>query len=135
MGENDSLAATVAKIAGADLLIIMSDIDGLYDYDPRLDPDAKLIPVVEEINDDIRKLAGGAGTKMGTGGMITKINAAEIAVNSGIDMIILNGKNPDNLYWLFETGKLGTRFKAKGSKAPKDEPKLDESGDSDIVEE
>lgn len=135
MGENDSLAATVAKIAGADLLIIMSDIDGLYDYDPRLDPDAKLIPVVEEINDDIRKLAGGAGTKMGTGGMITKINAAEIAVNSGIDMIILNGKNPDNLYWLFETGKLGTRFKAKGSKAPKDEPKLDESDDSDIVEE
>lgn len=135
MGENDSLAATVAKIAGADLLIIMSDIDGLYDYDPRLDPDAKLIPVVEEINDDIRKLAGGAGTKMGTGGMITKINAAEIAVNSGIDMIILNGKNPDNLYYLFETGKLGTRFKAKGSKAPKDEPKLDESDDSDIVEE
>ncbi len=135
MGENDSLAATVAKIAGADLLIIMSDIDGLYDYDPRLDPDAKLIPVVEEINDDIRKLAGGAGTKMGTGGMITKINAAEIAVNSGIDMIILNGKNPDNLYWLFETGKLGTRFKSKGSGDAKDEPKLDESGDSDIVEE
>ena len=135
VGENDSLAATVAKIANADLLIIMSDIDGLYDADPRLDPDAKLIPVVEELTDDIRKLAGGAGTKMGTGGMRTKINAAEIAVNSGIDMIILNGKNPDNLYWLFETGKLGTRFKAKGSKAPKDEPKLDESGDSDIVEE
>lgn len=135
MGENDSLAATVAKIAGADLLIIMSDIDGLYDYDPRLDPDAKLIPVVEEINDDIRKLAGGAGTKMGTGGMITKINAAEIAVESGIDMIILNGKNPDNLYWLFETGKLGTRFKAKGSPAEKKEPKFDENTDSDIVEE
>ncbi len=135
MGENDSLAATVAKIAGADLLIIMSDIDGLYDYDPRLDPDAKLIPVVEEINDDIRKLAGGAGTKMGTGGMITKINAAEIAVNSGIDMIILNGKNPDNLYWLFETGSLGTRFKAKGSPAEKKGPSADESSDSDIVEE
>lgn len=135
MGENDSLAATVAKIAGADLLIIMSDIDGLYDYDPRLDPDAKLIPVVEEINDDIRKLAGGAGTKMGTGGMITKINAAEIAVESGIDMIILNGKNPDNLYWLFETGKLGTRFKAKGCPAEKKEPEFDENTDSDIVEE
>ena len=135
MGENDSLAATVAKIAGADLLIIMSDIDGLYDYDPRLDPDAKLIPVVEEINDDIRKLAGGAGTKMGTGGMITKINAAEIAVNSGIDMIILNGKNPDNLYWLFETGSLGTRFKAKGSPSEKKGPSADESSDSDIVEE
>lgn len=132
MGENDSLAATVAKIAGADLLIIMSDIDGLYDNDPRLDPDAKLIPVVEEINDDIRALAGGAGTKMGTGGMRTKINAAEIAVSSGIDMIILNGKNPDNLYWLFETGRLGTRFLAKGSAAEKAYPEADESGDSDI---
>jgi len=132
MGENDSLAATVAKIAGADLLIIMSDIDGLYDNDPRLDPDAKLIPVVEEINDDIRALAGGAGTKMGTGGMKTKINAAEIAVSSGIDMIILNGKNPDNLYWLFETGRLGTRFLAKGSAAEKAYPEGDESGDSDI---
>ncbi|WP_294490374.1 glutamate 5-kinase [uncultured Ruminococcus sp.] len=135
MGENDSLAATVAKIAGADLLIIMSDIDGLYDYDPRLDPDAKLIPVVEEINDEIRALAGGAGTKMGTGGMRTKINAAEIAVNSGIDMIILNGKNPDNLYWLFETGNLGTRFLAKGSAAEKASPAGDECGDCDIVEE
>ncbi|MBR1862864.1 MAG: glutamate 5-kinase [Ruminococcus sp.] len=113
VGENDSLAATVASIAKADLLIIMSDIDGLYDSDPRLDPDAQLIPVVEEIDDNIRKLAGGAGTHLGTGGMITKINAAEIAVNNGIDMIILNGKNPDNLYWLFETAALGTRFKAK----------------------
>ncbi|WP_024858531.1 glutamate 5-kinase [Ruminococcus albus] len=135
VGENDSLAATVAKIANADLLIIMSDIDGLYDADPRLDPDAKLIPVVEELTDDIRKLAGGAGTKMGTGGMITKINAAEIAVNNGIDMIILNGKNPDNLYYLFETGSLGTRFKAKGSLAEKKEPAIDESSDSDIVED
>lgn len=135
VGENDSLAATVAKIANADLLIIMSDIDGLYDADPRLDPDAKLIPVVEELTDDIRKLAGGAGTKMGTGGMITKINAAEIAVNNGIDMIILNGKNPDNLYYLFETGSLGTRFKAKGSPAEKKVPAVDESSDSDIVEE
>ncbi|MBE6867835.1 MAG: glutamate 5-kinase [Ruminococcus albus] len=135
VGENDSLAATVAKIANADLLIIMSDIDGLYDADPRLDPDAKLIPVVEELTDDIRKLAGGAGTKMGTGGMITKINAAEIAVNNGIDMIILNGKNPDNLYYLFETGSLGTRFKAKGSPAEKKEPVIDESSDSDIVED
>jgi glutamate 5-kinase len=135
VGENDSLAATVAKIANADLLIIMSDIDGLYDADQRLDPDANLIPVVEELTDDIRKLAGGAGTKMGTGGMITKINAAEIAVNNGIDMIILNGKNPDNLYYLFETGSLGTRFKAKGPPAEKKEPAIDESSDSDIVED
>ena len=112
VGENDSLAATVASIAHADLLIIMSDIEGLYDSDPRQNEKAELIPVVEEITDEIRALAGGAGTKLGTGGMITKINAAEIAVNSGIDMIILNGKNPDNLYYLFENGDLGTLFKA-----------------------
>lgn len=116
VGENDSLAATVASLARADLLIIMSDIDGLYDSDPRTNPDAKLIPVVEEITDEIRELAGGAGTKLGTGGMITKINAAEIAVNNGIDMIIVNGKNPDNLYYLFENGDLGTLFKAKGAR-------------------
>lgn len=116
VGENDSLAATVASLARADLLIIMSDIDGLYDSDPRTNPDARLIPVVEEITDEIRELAGGAVTKLGTGGMITKINAAEIAVNNGIDMIIVNGKNPDNLYYLFENGDLGTLFKAKGAR-------------------
>ncbi len=114
VGENDSLAATVAAIAHADLLVILSDIDGLYDKDPRKHDDAKLIPVVDEITDEIKELAGGAGTSLGTGGMITKINAAEIALANGIDMIILNGKNPDNLYYLFEDGKLGTLFKAKG---------------------
>lgn len=113
VGENDSLAATVASLAHADLLIIMSDIDGLYDSDPRQNPGAKLIPVVEEITDEIRELAGGAGTSLGTGGMRTKINAAEIATENGIDMVIMNGKNPDNLYWLFEEGKLGTTFMAK----------------------
>ena len=112
VGENDSLAATVASIAHADLLIIMSDIDGLYDSDPRQNEKAELIPVVEEITDEIRALAGGAGPKLGPGGLITQINAADIAVNSGIDMIILNGKNPDNLYYLFENGDLGTLFKA-----------------------
>lgn len=112
VGENDSLAATVATLANADLLIIMSDIDGLYDSDPRKNADAKLIPIVEKIDDNIRALAGGAGSKLGTGGMITKINAAEIATSNGIDMIILNGKNPDNLYYLFENGNLGTLFKA-----------------------
>lgn len=114
VGENDSLAATVAALAGADLLIILTDIDGLYDGDPRAEgSSAKLIPVVEEITDEIRELAGGSGTKLGTGGMITKLNAAEIANKNGIDMIIINGKNPDNLYWLFETGEMGTLFKAK----------------------
>ncbi len=113
VGENDSLAATVACLAKADLLVIMSDIDGLYDGDPRENPDAKLIPVVDKITGRIRKLAGGAGTSLGTGGMITKIRAAEIANDNGIDMVIMNGKNPDNLYWLFETAELGTIFKAQ----------------------
>ncbi len=115
VGENDSLAATVAALADADLLIIMSDIDGLYDGDPRKDDGASLIPVVDEITDEIRELAGGSGTKLGTGGMITKLNAAKIANEAGIDMIIINGKNPDNLYWLFETGEMGTIFKANKS--------------------
>lgn len=113
VGENDSLAATVATIAKADLLIIMSDIEGLYDKDPRKFTDAKLISVVEEITDEIRELAGGAGTSLGTGGMITKINAAEIATSNGIDLVIVNGKNPDNLYHVFEDVNLGTLFKAK----------------------
>lgn len=112
VGENDSLAATVATLVDADLLIIMSDIDGLYDSDPHSNPDAKLIPVVHEITDEIRELAGGAGSKLGTGGMKTKINAAEIANAHGIDMIIVNGRDPDNLYAVFESGA-GTLFKAK----------------------
>ena len=114
VGENDSLGAIVATLAGADLLIIMSDIDGLYDSDPHENPDAKLIPVVNEITEDVRKLAGGAGSKLGTGGMITKINAAEIAVENGIDMIIVNGRNPDTLYDIFdESERPGTLFVAK----------------------
>ena len=115
VGENDSLAATVATLVNADLLIIMSDINGLYDSDPRANPDAKLIPVVHEITDEIRELAGGAGSKLGTGGMKTKIAAAEIANDHGIDMIIVNGRNPDNLYDVFEKGA-GTLFKAKKEK-------------------
>lgn len=112
VGENDSLAATVATIAKADLLIIMSDIDGLYDKDPHTHPDAKLIPQVDEINEEIRLLAGGAGSKLGTGGMITKINAAEIATNNGIDMVIVNGREPENLYKIFDGVPTGTKFTA-----------------------
>lgn len=112
MGENDSLAATVATIAGADLLIILSDIDGLYDKNPNENPDAKLIPVVSEITDELRQNAGGAGSSLGRGGMITKLNAAQIAMEAGIDMAILNGRNPDSLYDLLEGKKTGTYFKA-----------------------
>ncbi|MBE6844408.1 MAG: glutamate 5-kinase [Ruminococcus sp.] len=110
IGENDSLSAVVARLAHADLLIILSDIDGLYDSDPHKNPDAHFIPVVTEIDSSIEKMAGGAGSKLGTGGMATKINAAKIANEAGIDMIIMNGNNPEKLYGLFENDETGTIF-------------------------
>ena len=110
IGENDSLSAVVARLAHADLLIILSDIDGLYDSDPHKNPDAHFIPVVTEIDESIEEMAGGAGSKLGTGGMATKINAAKIANDAGIDMIIMNGNNPDKLYGLFENDETGTIF-------------------------
>lgn len=111
-GENDTLAAHVAQFSNSDMLIILSDIDGFYDANPKIDMNAKLIPIVTEINDDIRKLAGDAVSGLGTGGMITKINAAEMAMNAGIDMAILNGRNPDILYDLFDGKQVGTIFTA-----------------------
>ena len=113
IGENDSLSALVAELSRADLLLILSDIDSLYDDDPRSNPDAKPIPLVEKITPEIEAMAGGAGTSLGTGGMSTKINAAKIATNAGIDMIIMNGKDPEKLYDLFEDKEIGTLFKAQ----------------------
>ena len=113
IGENDSLSAVVASISGAEALIILSDIDGLYDADPRTDPNAKIIPVVEEIDGYIEQIAGGAGSGLGSGGMATKINAARIATAAGVDMIIMNGKDPEALYRLFDGEPLGTYFPAK----------------------
>ncbi len=110
VGENDSLAANVATIANADLLVIMSDIDGLYDKDPHVHENANLIPEVGEITDDIRSLAGGAGSALGTGGMATKIKAVEIAHAAEIDVVLMNGKNPHKLYDLFEDKPVGTLF-------------------------
>ena len=110
IGENDSLSAIVATFAHADLLVILSDIDGLYSSDPHKNPDAKLIPVVTEIDEHITDISGGAGSALGTGGMATKINAAKIANDAGIDMIIMNGNNPDKLYDLFENNETGTLF-------------------------
>ncbi|MBQ5333908.1 MAG: glutamate 5-kinase [Oscillospiraceae bacterium] len=112
VGENDSLAAHVGMFCHADLLVIMSDIDGFFDGDPRTNPDAKLIPVVEKIDDRIKALAGDAVSGLGSGGMITKINAAEIAMNAGFDMAIVNGRNPDILYELFDGKQVGTVFLA-----------------------
>ena len=112
IGENDSLSAMVAELSNADLLLILSDIDGLYDDDPRTNPDAKQIHFVKEITPEIEQAAGGAGTKLGTGGMATKIIAAKIAGEAGIDMIIMNGRDPELLYDLFEDKEIGTYFRA-----------------------
>lgn len=113
-GDNDTLSALVAKLIHADLLILLSDIDGLYDKDPRQYSDAKLIPVVEDITDDIKKGASGAGSRRGTGGMVTKLTAAEIATGAGCDMIIANGENPEILFDIFEGEFQGTLFKKRG---------------------
>lgn len=112
-GDNDTLSAIVASLTNADMLIILSDIDGLYDKNPAVNPDAKLIPLVENITNDIKEVASGAGTMRGTGGMITKISAAEIATAAGVDMFILNGKDPCIIYELADGGKVGTLFRAR----------------------
>jgi glutamate 5-kinase len=109
-GENDSLAAIVAVMSKADLLVIMSDIDGLFDGNPTDNSNAKLIPLIEEISDEIKSVAGGAGSMLGSGGMATKIKAAEIVTDAGIDMAIINGKDPENLYKLFDGEEIGSIF-------------------------
>jgi glutamate 5-kinase len=112
-GDNDTLAAEVAKAAKADLLVLLSDIDGLYTADPRSSSDARLIPEVFEISEEIVALAGGAGTKLGTGGMETKIKAAKIATAGGCDMVITNGAYPERLYNIIDGNAIGTRFFSK----------------------
>ncbi len=111
-GDNDTLSAYVAKVVEADLLVILSDIDGFYNGDPQ-NPESKLLSVVEEITDEIRACAGGAGTRRGTGGMQTKLNAAELANEAGIDLVISNGKYPEKLYDIVKGESVGTLFKGK----------------------
>lgn len=112
-GDNDTLAALVAESVSADLLILLSDIDGLYTADPHSDKNAKLIPEVHELTDEIMALGGGAGSSLGTGGMETKLRAARISTDAGCDMIIANGKDPAILYDIVEGRSIGTRFYAK----------------------
>lgn len=112
-GGNDTLSAYVALICRADLLINLSDVDGFYDSDPRKNPDARLIPVVDRIDDALIASAGGAGTERGTGGMSTKLLAAKIATDAGIPMYILNGADPTVLYTLMDGERVGTYFCAK----------------------
>ncbi|MBE6598456.1 MAG: glutamate 5-kinase [Ruminococcaceae bacterium] len=110
IGDNDTLAAIVATAAGADLLILLSDIDGLYSADPRKDKNAVLIDRVTELTPEIMALGGESASGMGTGGMATKLNAAKIATESGCDMIIANGSHPSILYSIMDGDGVGTRF-------------------------
>lgn len=113
IGDNDTLAAIVAANVGADLLILLSDIDGLYTSDPHKHPDAKLLPIVDQLTPEVLALAEGKGSALGTGGMKTKLHAAEIAMNAGIDMIIANGICPTILYNIVDGKDFGTRFIGK----------------------
>lgn len=113
IGDNDTLAAIVSESIGADILVLFSDIDGLYTADPRKDKNAKLISHVDCIDYDIMSLAGGVGTQFGTGGMVTKLNAAKICLACGCDMIITNGNCPANLYKIAEGREVGTKFSRK----------------------
>ena len=113
VGDNDTLSALVAESVRADLLVLMSDIDGLYTADPHKDPTASLIPEIKELTAEIMALGGDAGSSLGTGGMRTKLNAAEICTKSGTDMIITNGQNPRILYDIADGKSVGTRFTAR----------------------
>ncbi len=110
IGENDTLSAIVARCVGADLLILLSDIDGLYTADPRKSADAALIPEVRAITPELKALAGDPGSALGTGGMATKLKAAEIAMACGCDMVIANGQRPEQLYDIAAGRHTGTRF-------------------------
>ena len=114
IGDNDTLGAIVAKSINADLLILLSDIDGLYTADPHRDPSAELIVRVNKVDDRIYALAGGKGSALGTGGMVTKLNAAKICLDAGCEMIIANGKNPLILYDIIDGKPVGTRFSREG---------------------
>ena len=113
VGDNDTLAAIVACCAQADLLVLLSDIDGLYTADPHTHPDAQLIPLVEALTPELTALAGGSSTALGTGGMATKLHAAALATSHGVDMVIANGATPALLYDIAEGKPAGTRFAGK----------------------
>ncbi len=113
IGDNDTLAAIVAESVGADKLILLSDIDGLYTADPHKDPNARLIPCVCVIDEEIMALAGGSCGKQGTGGMVTKLQAAKICMACGCDMVIANGSNPADIYDILDGKSVGTTFTEK----------------------
>ena len=110
IGDNDTLAAIVAESVRADKLILLSDIDGLYTADPHKDPNARLIQTVHTIDDNLIALAGGSNGSQGTGGMVTKLQAARICMGCGCSMVIANGSNPQNLYHILDGKAVGTTF-------------------------
>ncbi len=112
IGENESLPALVSSTVVAELVWLLCDIDGLFTADPRVDASAQLIERVDELSDEVLALAGGAGSSLGTGGMSTKLAAAQIAMDAGIDMIIANGQDPERLYDIIDGKSVGTRFVA-----------------------
>lgn len=113
IGDNDTLGAEIAVSISADLLVLLTDIDGLYQEDPRKNPSAKLIHEVVEITPEIEQLAGGRGSTLGTGGMYTKLQVGKKATAAGIEMVIANGARPQNLYDIMEGKSVGTRFLAQ----------------------
>lgn len=110
IGDNDTLAAIVARSVHADMLILLSDIDGLYTADPHTHPEAALLHHVARVDDHIREIAGISSSTQGTGGMVTKLHAAEICLGCGCKMVIANGNNPGNLYDILEGKTVGTTF-------------------------
>ncbi len=113
VGDNDTLGAIVAVSMKADMLILLSDIDGLYTSDPHKDETAELISLVTEITPEIEALGGGKGSSLGTGGMATKLNAAKLCLSKGTEMVIANGAKPSVLYDIVDGKKIGTRFRCK----------------------
>lgn len=113
VGDNDTLGAIVACTVAADLLVLLSDIEGLYTADPHKNSDAALIPVVKAITPEVEALAGGVGSGLGTGGMTTKLRAAKLVTQAGCDMVIANGANPALLYDIVDGKAVGTRFLGK----------------------
>ena len=112
-GDNDNLSAIVASLVNADLLIILSDIDGFYDSDPRSNEDARLLSEIKEVTPELEQYAGGAGSNVGTGGMITKLMAAKRAAECGIDMVLANGDEPNILLNILNGEEIGTLFRGK----------------------
>lgn len=108
-GDNDCLSATVAELIGADMLILLTDTDGLYDGNPSENPEARMIDIVEEITEEIEAFAGGAG-KRGTGGFMTKVKAAKIATSAGIPVVVMNGADPKRIYDVLNGENVGTKF-------------------------